>query len=487
MAGAVLAFRLPSLLEPQWYSDDGFFSAVAWASSKGVTLYAGIFDNSPPMIYWLYRLLFLFGGRANHAVVQVAAAVAVVTATMLTLEIGRRLGMTTRQVALAALLTGLALSLPTLDGDVVNVEVAALPFFLAALLLSRSSRAWGPFAAGALLAVALATRPSYALDGLAMAVPLLTAPDRVRRFLMTAAGGASVALLVALALAIEGSLPAYLNLVLPADRAYLIWANGGSSFPVLARLTVFGAISVAAFMRARTPAGRLLAIWLPASLAGASLTPRGFTHYGHEAIPPLALGIAMLASAIRPRLLGSAAAAVALLISVELLLFLPAQQNAAMEGTRAPDPFARAFPYRDLPAYYGNWFLYVTGIESREHYEASFPGFVHDSAEVRFIEAHGLDGDRVLVLGDRPWVYVRSGHLPAGRFLATNTAFWRVPTAPAELRRTLEQGCAAIVLYDSGPGDWHNSLRAGGYREVTGALPPAYLLDKDNAVSYCNG
>src|SRR5437588_6172095 len=122
--------RLPSLTEPRWYYDESVFTTVAWAMSNGLPMYAGAYDLQPPGIFWLFRLLLVLGARDHHAVVQTAATVAVVSAAVLTFEVARRMT-DLWPAALAGALCGLVLSIPTLDGDLLNVEVAALPFWLA--------------------------------------------------------------------------------------------------------------------------------------------------------------------------------------------------------------------------------------------------------------------------------------------------------------------------------------------------------------------
>ena len=178
IAAGTLAMRLPSLTEPPWYYDDGVFTSVAWTMSKGVPLYSGVYDLQPPGIYWLYSLLVASGADGHHYVVQIAAAVAVVAIALLTFVISMR-GMPLRLAVLAGALTGFALSLPTLDGDLLNVEVVALPFFLAGLLMAFSGRAWAVLVSGALLGTAIVVRPSFAVDSLALLVPLLGVGPRL--------------------------------------------------------------------------------------------------------------------------------------------------------------------------------------------------------------------------------------------------------------------------------------------------------------------
>jgi hypothetical protein len=469
----VILVRIPSLFEPRWYSDEGFFTTIAWATSRGVTLYAGAFDNQPPVIFWLFRLAQTFGSLEHHYVVQLLATAAAAMAAVLTFEVSRRF-LRPRASTLAAVLTGLALSLPVLDGDLLNVELVALPFFLGALLLAFSRHGGVVVVSGALLGLAIATRPSFAIDGIALAVPLFASREPIRRFCLAACGLLLTGTFVAAALAAEGSLAGYLSLVVPADHAYLVWSNGGTYLPLLVRIAALTAAGVAGLRRATTPAGRLAAAWLPAALVGASLTPREFSHYSHEVIAPIAYTIALVVERVRRPWLAVLPAALALLVAAEAALILPAQETALLNGRPAPPPFEHNFSYEGLPAYYGNWLELVTGHQPSAAYVAHFPGSV-DRSEAVFLRAQpGSAHSRLMVLGDRPWLYLEAQMLPRIRYIAINSAFGRVPSAPDQMSRALSHACADFVVFDKGSGDWQAALDSGGYVPLPGAPLPTY-------------
>jgi hypothetical protein len=478
LAAGIVLLRLPSLSEPQWASDDGFFTAVAAISSRGVPLYAGVYDNSPPVIYWLHRLLIGLGSLHDHLLVQLVATAAVVASALLTYAVVKRVAPVSTAL-LAGSLAGFALSIPTLDGDLLGVELVALPIFLAALLLAFGTRSVGLLAAGALLGLALATRPSYAVDSLALAVPLLSGTDRSRRITLVAAGVLVTFAAVAVALAAEGSLNAYLAVVLPSDRSYLVWANGGTLLPLYTRLAVLAIAGLIVLARCRTTAARLATVWLFASVAGSSLTPRELSHYAQEAIPALAFATALVTTRFGRRAVAYPVAAVALVLAAEMVLFLPGAQTAIENGNR-PGPLVHYFAYTDLPAYYANWLDYADGARSRDQYIAWFPGeATTDVAEaVRLRALAGPGPMRIVVLGDRPWLFVHSGALPDSRFIATNSSFWRVAGSAAQVADRLRQGCPDVVVYQSGPGDWAGDLEAGGYRLLDGMPWPTYLRGK---------
>ena len=167
----LLLVRLPTLTEPQWFSDDGTFTVVGMQIAAGKPLYAAVYDNSPPGIYWLYRVMLAQGLREHHFVVQVAATIAVVASALLTFEIACRL-LPRWVAATAAAVCGLVLSIPTLGGDLLNVELAGLPFFLGAIALALVGRDSAVAGAGFMLGVALVFRPSFAVDALTLLYPL---------------------------------------------------------------------------------------------------------------------------------------------------------------------------------------------------------------------------------------------------------------------------------------------------------------------------
>ena len=471
----VVLIRVPSFFEPPWYSDEGFFTTVAWVTARGVPLYSGIYDNQPPVIFWLYRVTQALGSLEHHYVVQLTATAAVALVALFTFEVSRRL-VGQWPSTLAAALTGAALSLPVLDGDLLNVELAALPFFLAALLLAFSTRSALVLASGALLGVAIATRPSFALDGFALAIPLLSSDHRLRRLCLTACGVMLTGVLVTGALASQGSLAPYLAVVLPADHAYLVWSNGGSLLPLIVRLGALATVAVIGLRQATKSDARLAVVWLAAALAGAGLTPRELTHYSHEAIPPLAFAVALLVARVRRRWLAVVPAALAVIVGAEAALIIPALETALLTGRTPPPPLLHNFSYERLPAYYSNWLDLVFVRESAAAYANDFPDSpALDRSEAFFLKSQpGAADSRLIVLGDRPWLYVDTGMLPGSRYIATNSAFWRVPSAAADMTRALNDSCASFVVYTTGPGNWQPALDSGGYVPMPDAPMPTY-------------
>src|SRR5579884_1507391 len=67
VAVLAVALRAPSLLEPHHYSDEGIFAAVAQRLLQGHPLYAGAWDDKPPLVYWLYAGVLAAAGPSMVA------------------------------------------------------------------------------------------------------------------------------------------------------------------------------------------------------------------------------------------------------------------------------------------------------------------------------------------------------------------------------------------------------------------------------------
>src|SRR3990167_9750693 len=48
--------RLPSLIEPYWYGDEGIYEVLGMAMRNERLLYKDIWDNKPPLLYVMYAL-----------------------------------------------------------------------------------------------------------------------------------------------------------------------------------------------------------------------------------------------------------------------------------------------------------------------------------------------------------------------------------------------------------------------------------------------
>ena len=445
MAGAallLLLLRLPSLLEPAWYADEGTYSDIGRALDLGAGLYRDVWDNKPPGIYWLTALLELRGPSVAllHGFLALVVAATAVAVWLLGERVAGRLAAILSTFAFLVLA-----SLPNLDGDLYNAEPvgAAFAAFAVLLMLGSSGR---EVPAGVLAGLSLLFKEVFAADLLVvMAIPVLLAGGRLGRRELRAAGlvaaGAGLVLLAAaVPLAIHGSLGSAVLALTLQDAKYVGWSNGIGGGPATVTLTLLsltrlvgpvvgGAVAAAWLLRRGRPGAAVIAWWLGCDLAATMLSARGLTHYVQQAEPALALlaGMAALAVLKSGRRLRPALAAGLLLLTfpaAQLTLWLPRAEVALAQGEPTPAWEHGNFRSWQLPGYYSAAWLHLSGNLSDSAYAATFPGPVASQAAVAklFRECSSAD-QRVFVWGTVHWAYALSDRLPAGRFVSLNTAF----------------------------------------------------------------
>src|SRR5438270_13539269 len=85
-----LLWRLPSFFDPPWVNDEGTYFAVAQAMAHGYRLYAGVWENKPPLLYLVYWAVYQQFG-ASLLTLRILAALAVLGIVLLVIAISRRL------------------------------------------------------------------------------------------------------------------------------------------------------------------------------------------------------------------------------------------------------------------------------------------------------------------------------------------------------------------------------------------------------------
>src|ERR1700730_928408 len=237
ISSAFVLLRIPSFVEPTWYSDAGIYADIGWALNHGARLYVDVWDNKPPGIYWLSALLI---GHLPIAIAMPLAATVLTAATALCVAgIGRRVA-GAEVGTIAALSYVVVASLPSLDGDLFNAELCgATCVALAIAIVLRSSKPTWLIVAGALAGLALLFKAVFAADlvvtmGVA-AIAAIAQGGIVRansslRGAFTVLGRWSlVVAAAALALAALGSLDAAVAVLARSDVSYVA-AYGSERF-----------------------------------------------------------------------------------------------------------------------------------------------------------------------------------------------------------------------------------------------------------------
>ena len=433
----VLVAHIPSFMHRLLDGDEAIYGSVGVLINLGGGLYdAGGVDNKPPGIFWVYALTFRLFGAYDMTAIH-AVALAVLAATCVVIFFVARDVAGPRAGLLAALFYGILTAAGNPRLLAANTELfMMLPLTASVLCMLRRRWLW----CGVLLVIAFAFRQSAAVNVVLVAAAiwwLEASATRARSALMFAAGGLIGLVAGGVVVATTGSLPGFWRWTIQTLVGYAAgnWTPGVVLPRARDSLVLFvfemgvlwiAALAVVFRWRALSVTSRLMAVWLAVGMAGSLAGGHLSWHYFIQAMGPLAVLAAVAFDTIRLR---RAVAAVAI-----AGIAVPAVAWWVFNATA--DPLT---------------------------YDFSAPVPQHE-AVAAYIAAHTKQGDRVLVWGDWPALYVESDRTMASRFPGFLRGFARgsgIPpnnwdTAPDVwplLKADLEKNPPALIV-DTAPADW---------------------------------
>jgi hypothetical protein len=399
--------KAPSLSNREFNSDEAYVATEAQVIRDGGRLYHDTVDRKPPALPYLYAAAFTISGSSDLFLVHVLAILAdAITALLLALEARRRFGTTASAVIAAALFAISAAAFAPQDGLAANFETFMLPLATAAVLLGLRRR---PAAAGFALGLATLVKQT----GAVVLLPLvwLAWRDRRRRGVISLLVWFAAPIVVA---ALVFGVPQFAFWVFTGNSSYLDASHslGFGLGEAISRTWRFAeahlvlVVLVPLAWRARKADAELW-LWLLAAAVSVTAGLRFFGHYYLELLPPACL-LATRAVVSRP-VLRRPLAAVALLA----LAVVPAVPSIAAGYTQGTG--------RDVE-------------------------IADDVAG--YVRAHTSPDDRILVWGQAPEVYWKSGRRPATRFATTGFV-----TGSTGNRPKTDVGAGSAV-----PGAWSDFL-----------------------------
>ena len=172
-AAVALLLHLPGLIEPLFNSDEASLATMAMEIERGGTLYHETADRKPPVVPYVYALVFTVTGDQDIRPVRaVGALVLAGTALLLASEAKRRAG--TRAAAVAAgvfFLAGTAANFPA-DSQAAGFELFMLLPMTAAVVAAGRRKS---VLAGVCLALACLCKQTAVMTALPVAFLLLRA------------------------------------------------------------------------------------------------------------------------------------------------------------------------------------------------------------------------------------------------------------------------------------------------------------------------
>lgn len=408
----VFVLRIPSLFEPYYYGDEMIYLTLGQGIRHGLTLYGGIFDNKPPLLYLMAAIagnLYWF-----KAILAVWNMVTIVFFWKLADSL---FPTNSKLVKIGVWIFGIFTTIPLLEGNIANAELFMIGPTIASfwILLTKKLNFTNIFFAGVLLAIGgLFKIPSVFDAPVIVIFWLLTTKldfKNLKTVLLRTAYlvlGFAVPFMITLVIFyFQGVLRDYITAAFLQNVGYLSsFRPGDVQKPFLARnlpLLIRGGIVllgiIILFLRKHILSKQfmLLTIWLLLGLFAVTLSERPYPHYLIQVLPELSL----------------------------LIAFMFAQKNLEQVLVIIPTTLAFLAPvvYKfwiyPVAPYYLRFFNFAVHQTSKEQYLAAFSPEVPLNYRIAaFISVTSQPGDKIYIAGDSPAVYALTKKLPPGKFVA---------------------------------------------------------------------
>lgn len=400
----VFLLRLPSLFEPYWYGDEGIYLTIGQGLRQGLVLYRDIYDNKPPLIYFLAALsgnLFWFK--------FILLAWSMVTVVFFGKIAKVFFPKKEKTAFFLTIVFAVLISLPALEGNIANAE----NFFIG-LIIAGGWFFWREDykKAGLLMGLAFLFKFPPIFDFLALlfftfllAKDKNDLKDKWKRTVLPLLEYFFLPFFVTIIYSIlRGNFIQYIESAILSNFSYTLSWGGGAFSPLgLVSRGIILCLLLIMFWKGRQgwndQKKLFLSLWLTLALFGALLSSRPYPHYLLQIIAPFIL----LAGSIFSQKKN-------LWVRRNWFLALPLFLSLSAF-------FAYGFSFYRLGSYYQNFWELAVGKKDKPAYFSWFDPRVNQSyALASQVLEKTPPKERIFVWGDNPNIYALSRHLPVTRF-----------------------------------------------------------------------
>jgi hypothetical protein len=439
--------RIPTFFEPYWYGDEGIYLVIGTALNRGALMYTEIVDHKTPLIYYLARV----DSQLEFRVLLYFWMIAATTAFYF---LARHFHKSKKVVLFATALFMFFTTVPWLEGNIANGELFVMGFVLVGMALLTKTTYFstlknekqfdrytftkkegiGLFGTGFLLGLAILTKVPALFDALAvMSTFYFIALNRsfqkglniknIFKSIVTAikpAVALGIGIVTPILISIVyyyalGSGQDYLDFGLLYNFKYAgSWQLGFTNPLLVFFFTLQGKVVflllafliVSACKKVLSPLYQFLFGWFALAFIASLLSNRPYPHYFLQAIPPLALIIAVgkanAWAAIKQRDFSATKVITIVLSAICFALFVWVIL------------IMKVGFYPTVP-YYQSFTAYATGSISRMEYYQRFNYLMNENYEVTPL-IRSENPDKMFIWGTNPMLYALSSTRPVGKF-----------------------------------------------------------------------
>ncbi len=459
----ILAFcllRVPSVIEPYWYGDEGVYQVLGIAMNQGRTLYMDIWDNKPPLLYIIYAV---FNGDLFYIrfLSLVFGALSVVAIFLLANKLFKK----KLSVYISTAIYALIFAVPLVEGNIANSEnFMLLPIIMAFYLVTTSFGNRKKFifsaVAGILLSIAFLIKIVAIFDLAALLITVfilrfyedMTLNEKniktqikniitsIEQETLLVISFALPIIFTALYFLAIGAFPDFYKATFSQNVGYV----GHGNFLFFPMGLLFLKLSVLIFLillairyrKVLGISGIVVLIWLSFSAFNAFFSQRPYTHYLLVLLPSIALFVGYIIENKK---------VIKFTLPLLFILIILIQQNFRLNLKR-------------IPLYYSNYLTFILDDKSVDNYQAFFDKNTPRDYEIaRFIRMKTQDSDSVFIWGDSPQIYALAGKLPPGRYAVSyHITFYK--DAIEETKKDIDRKRPKYIIQTKDTSDIYNFL-----------------------------
>lgn len=427
--------RLPSLVEPDWYGDEGIYQVLGMAINHGRLLYKDIWDNKPPILYLIYSIFDgdLFSARALSLGFGIFSLISFYF-------LSKKLFESRFSIYFSTFLFAVLFGLPFIEGNIANAEnFMLLPIILAGIFivdaLQNGKRKYYIFA-GLMLSFAFLIKIVAVFDFFAFLVIIFAVKfDRYFSFtylrknyknlfrleklvkklecvIIYSVSFIIPVFLTSIFFLIKGAFGDFIKATFSQNVGYVGYGNY-FLFPMgmlIAKILILGVILLLVLKIRKYLGifGLFIYIWLVFSVFNALFSERPYPHYLLVLLPSAAL--LFLYTVNNKKVIIAKFATIAFLIFVMI-------NNFNLQKTL----------YKQTVLYYENYLSFVSGRKTLVSYREFFDkNTTRDYSLANFIRTNTSSFENIFLWGDSAQVYALSNKLPPGRYtVAYHVTFYK--------------------------------------------------------------
>lgn len=404
----IIFLRLPSLFEPYWYGDEGIYLTIGQGIKKGLVLYKDIFDNKPPLIYFLSAL------ASNIFWFRFFLLVSCLLSCFLFIKIADFFLKKEFWFKITSLAFVLLLNIPLAEGNIANAEIFQLPLTLGAIYLffkilkkgGASGNKKDYFLIGILFSVAVLFKIPAIFDFLALVLFLfLEKSKKHSSIFFSLVIGFFLPLIITVIYFLRCNyLKNFIEITFFQNLGYLSsWQTGSHQISliksgVLQKFTFLVIILLFLLWKSRKEYGKpifFVQIWFLFDLFSCSLSGRPYAHYLIQILPSLSFLLGFLGECEKNRFKLTAILVIFLFYLIKI------------------KPW-----FYPVSPYYQNFFQFIFKVKTKTEYFSFFDQKVPKIYEISFfVKKYTKSTDKIFVWADEPQIYALSKRLPVSRYV----------------------------------------------------------------------